>query len=568
MRPRADTLLFWAGAACTYGCRTCPIDPSSAPDAADIAELHRQLVALPDRGGRLVLLVGGEPFLRKDILRYVATIRGNGSTPGIVTTGLALGYPQVRERLRSSGLAYLRLQLFGTGEDHDRNSGVEGAFDLVLGGVRSWLEEADGVCDLDVAINVRGRRPESLKAEVERIAEALDSSVQIVVAADGVADWDRFSEVVRELDGWNDDPGRPLVAWEGLREAGSPAACMTVPRLLPNFVATAPRSCCLGDFSSLGMDAQQSAQSNSFNFVRTGVVVPFVDSSEACRAHEASRDEASREGASDREMWLVEGDELAQYATDTGDFDAEAVARIKDQWSHVFVDRAAAGVLDDFREGMRRVIPDSTCRDCTERGHCGRRFRVVGGQPFAREEAWIADYVRRLRGRVLDVGCGEQLYRDEIVPLVRSGTVHYTGLDPDEPSLSDWRKILPEGDYFQGGVEDFRVEAAAYDRILCLRSLNHVFDLDEAIGRMAEMLKPGGELLIVETTPFAMLRRPEQVAAADAAPRAGHQHFRNATSEDVLPYTRRRSLQVLTHHAVGFRTTNEWILLLKRPEAR
>jgi len=61
-----------------------------------------------------------------------------------------------------------------------------------------------------------------------------------------------------------------------------------------------------------------------------------------------------------------------------------------------------------------------------------------------------------------------------------------------------------------------------------------------------------------------MLRRPEQVAAADRAPRAGHQHFRNVTSAEVLPYARRRSLQVIEHHPASLQTTNEWILLLTR----
>src|SRR5205814_3355503 len=113
-----------------------------------------------------------------------------------------------------------------------------------------------------------------------------------------------------------------------------------------------------------------------------------------------------------------------------------------------------------------------------------------------------------------------------------------------------------------GDIEDFWGEPASYDHILCLRSLNHVADVDEALARMAGLLKPRGSLLLVECTPFAMLRQREQVTAADRAPRAGHQHFRNVTSEEVLPYARRRALQVLHHHPASLQTTNEWILLL------
>ena len=77
----------------------------------------------------------------------------------------------------------------------------------------------------------------------------------------------------------------------------------------------------------------------------------------------------------------------------------------------------------------------------------------------------------------------------------------------------------------------------------------------------------GGSLLLVEMTPFAMLRRAEQVAAADRAPRAGHQHFRNLASEDVLPFVRRHRLQVVEHHPATRETSNQWILLLARDSA-
>jgi SAM-dependent methyltransferase len=265
-----------------------------------------------------------------------------------------------------------------------------------------------------------------------------------------------------------------------------------------------------------------------------------------------------------RGLWLTEEERLILYATDTGDFADSEIIQIKDEMSHVFVDRSPAGVLDDFVEGMRRVLPDATCAPCANRARCSRRFQLVEGPPFAREEAWITDYIVRLRGRVLDVGCGEQLYRDELAPLLRSGVVQYTGLDPDEPSLLPLREALPQGRFYVGGIEDFWSEPESYDRLLCLRSLNHVFDLDEALARMSQLLKPGGQILIVETSPFAMLRHPEQVTAADRAPRAGHQHFRNVSSEDVLPFARRRSLRVVEHHPASLRTSNEWILLLER----
>lgn len=300
-------------------------------------------------------------------------------------------------------------------------------------------------------------------------------------------------------------------------------------------------------------------KANSFNFLRTTTSVPWTSDAGSCTAHAVSIDLDPL-----RHLWLIEDDRLVLHETDTGDFDAEEIARIKDEWSHLYLDRQPAGTLDDFIEGMRRVRVDEMCATCVHRERCGRRFGVIEGPPFAREEAWIARYVADLRGRVLDVGCGEQLYQKELAPALASGAVEYTGLDPDEVSLARIRAALPQGRFHLGGIEDFRGEPASYDCVLCLRSLNHFEDVEAALGRMAHLLKPGGALLIVECTPFAMLRRPEQVAAADRAPRAGHQHFHNLTSHEVLRLLRRQGLRGVGHHPAGLQSTNEWILVCRR----
>ncbi len=303
-------------------------------------------------------------------------------------------------------------------------------------------------------------------------------------------------------------------------------------------------------------------RANSFNYVRTETAVPWTAEADACTAHAHS---AGLDPL--RHLWLTEDGRLTRYVTDTGDFTAVEIARVKSELSHLFVDRAPPGVLDDFKNGMRRVLPDPTCGSCANRSGCGRRFQLVDGEPFAREEARIADHIRHLRGRVLDVGCGEQLYRDELATLLRSGAIAYTGLDPDEQSLARLRAAFPAARLHASDIEAFDGEPASYDHVLCLRALNHVADVDQALSRMAMLLKPAGSLLLVECTPFAMLREAEQVAAADRAPRAGHQHFRNMASDDVLPFLRRHRLRVIEHHPASRETSNQWILLLARESA-
>ncbi len=580
MRPRSNTLLVWTGAPCSYGCRACPIDAAGAPAAVQPVDLQRALASVPARPSRLAVLVGGEPFLRRDLLRLIAAIRAAGHVPGLVTTGGALVYPHVRERLRRAGVGYLRLQLFGAGAVHDHAAAVSGSFESALAGLRAWLAEAGDQCDVDVALCVRGRSTERLVSEIEQLGGLIPSpDVQLIVAVDhreqpecGRSESLCQAAAAPALAHWNEDPTRPVLVWEGLPESLLPGAYVTTAPLQQRFVAGRPHASCLGSVEEIERATAahvHGVRANSFNFVRTATVVPWTAEAGACTAYQNAGD-----ADPGRCLWLVEDAARAQpqpsgaaslvlHVTDTADFGRTEIVHIKDELSHLFIDCAPAGVLDDIKEGMRRVLPDPVCAPCPHRARCGRRFRVVDGPPFGREEAWIAKYVAALQGRVLDVGCGEQLYRDEIIPRVRSGIVEYHGLDPDEHSLASVRAVLPEGRYYAGGIEDFNGVPSSYDEILCLRSLNHVTDLDEALARMAELLKPGGRLLLVECTPFAMLRHPQQVAAADRAPRAGHQHFRNVCSEEVIPLARRRALRVVQHHPASLQTTNEWILLLE-----
>jgi hypothetical protein len=500
------------------------------------------LAAVPEREGRLVVLVGGEPLLRPDVPRLLAAIRASGCVPGIVTTGRPLVYRQMRERLRRAGVAYACVQLFGVGPAHDRATAVSGAFEQAMNGVRAWLDEAGADTDVDLALTVRAQPVDTVPSDVATLAREINSpKVQIAVSVDPSAaaagEHDALRRAIAPLVDWNDEASRPLLAWEGVPASASPLSLLTSPPLRPAFLAGTPRASCLGRTvarTARSVEALAPPQANSFNFVRTAISVPWTANAADCTAHAAApeRDPA-------RHLWLIEDGRLILCATDTHDFDAAGIA-LSRTTGVTSSGCSPAGVLDDIRE-YAAAAAGPTC-DASIADHIGaRRFHVVEGAPFAREEEWIERHVAGLRGRVLDVGCGEQLYRDTLVPLVRSGAVDYTGLDPDEPSLAILRDALPEARFRHTGIEAFHDAPRSYDHILCLRSLNHVFDVDDDAGahdRTAQTRRSPadrGDGAVRDVT------APEQVAA-DQAPRAGHQHFRNVTSEEVLPFVRRRSL--------------------------
>ena len=95
----------------------------------------------------------------------------------------------------------------------------------------------------------------------------------------------------------------------------------------------------------------------------------------------------------------------------------------------------------------------------------------------------------KLKGRLLDVGCGSKPYQELFA------VDDYIGLDIDNESTRN-RKIA---DYFYDGTT-FPFNDDEYDSILCNQVLEHVFNPDEFLSEIKRVLKPGGRLLL--TVPF------------------------------------------------------------------
>lgn len=113
--------------------------------------------------------------------------------------------------------------------------------------------------------------------------------------------------------------------------------------------------------------------------------------------------------------------------------------------------------------------------------------------PFFIARRGLAIAVRRhapeLRGQLLDVGCGNQPYRELF------SAEAYTGLDID----SEEARRRGVATHFYDGSH-FPFETASFDSALCNQVLEHVFNPDDFLQEIARVLKPGAKLLL--TMPF------------------------------------------------------------------
>lgn len=103
----------------------------------------------------------------------------------------------------------------------------------------------------------------------------------------------------------------------------------------------------------------------------------------------------------------------------------------------------------------------------------------------------IKKNARELQGVLLDFGCGSKPYAKYF-----THTEAYIGVDYKIEGRNDNDPYI---DYFYDGRK-IPFNDHHFDSLLCTEVLEHVFNIDELLGELSRVLKPGATALI--TTPF------------------------------------------------------------------
>lgn len=161
--------------------------------------------------------------------------------------------------------------------------------------------------------------------------------------------------------------------------------------------------------------------------------------------------------------------------------------------------------------------------------------RVVRGVPYSDRAStssllpgaavgrWLAGQAPRVRGRLLDLGCGNQPFAPWYAPLAAE-VVAADAVPGPGVTVVDLAAPLP----FPG---------ASFDTVLCTQVLEHVDNAELAMAEIARVLRPGGHALV--TVPFLY---PTHEAPYD---------FQRFTHHGLAGLARRHGLHVLDLAAQG-----------------
>lgn len=168
-------IIFWnLTRTCNLSCDHCYISAGPEPSQGEELGTAAAFAVVDDlarAGVPLILLSGGEPLLRPDLMAIAARARDCGIATALSTNGTLIDVAVARQ-LMDAGVAYAGVSLDGaTAAAHDRIRGRAGAFDRAVAGIRA--------CS-DAGLR-SGIRVTLTRANVDELEPLLDLAVELGV---------------------------------------------------------------------------------------------------------------------------------------------------------------------------------------------------------------------------------------------------------------------------------------------------------------------------------------------------------------------------------------------------
>ncbi len=594
--------LIKVGYSCNEHCTFCHTQDVRHIDGS-AEEVRRKIERAKQLGHAMVVLSGGEPTTRPELLAWAKHVASLDMDLGLVTNGQMLAYPELVTRLVALRLRYVYMSLHGgTANIHERLTRADG-FERTL----QALDNLSGR-GLHLTVNavVTRRNVEHLRGVVDRVLAYPDVVLKFSMVQPKGGAHSQFDAVVprvaqvaaRVCDalayGLDASQGRgPRFAHDGIPLCLLPGyeelyddlkthgfatmvdigegdffpvddrAKIQPPEVCAGCVLSGP---CPGLYRSyrerFGSDELCSrpsgARSNSCHYVFRRLLPLVID--EECPV----RGDGVTPWHEGRDLLVVQGERIAVFRAETRDFSDEALRQLKQERGQIYADVSDKDAPDDFSADLRKLTRSAWCDGCPDYRACTGTFEQAGADVFARDDARVREIVAALVGDVLDVGCGEGPYADLLAPLAARGAIRYLGLDPDGIALAAMRKRHPHLDVKQVEAERIESSLGTFDHILLLRSWNHLCDPDRVVRALAAVARPGAQLTICDNVAFGLARTGAQAQRAEGS-KARFEHYRNASADQAHKVVARAGFRLLERVCVAPDTSNQWLLRYEMP---
>ena len=589
--------LVKVGYSCNNNCVFCHSSPHRGFDLSP-TQLIKRFEMAASRGADCIVLSGGEPTIRPDLLAASRWLKSHGLGLGLVTNGRMLVYDRLRRELLENGLEYVYLSLSGTDEAsfnwHTRAKSFEqfvSVAPLLAKEVEDFtinfvitaknLPTLEDICPFLEGLGLDDIRLKFSLLEPE--GNALDNYGELVPPLRDAGE--KLQEVIGlisktlpslqlSVDGFPlCVPGGTDNLEAGLREDGFFIMAEAFEEIFfpvddrnrshgQGCVACSLAKKCKGVFKTYleisgdhELKPVHSPVPNSFDLVEISPNLPFDENN--CQVLTNSYPPADPV----RGLFIA-GDSgtIRQYHTYCTDFSDLTIQTCLHERNQVYLFDTPSPAPTDFETQLRRMEKTHTCIHCPRSSECGGIFRLSEKNGFKIVTDFLKKSLGELRGRILDIGCGNSPYLEFMEPTIQAGKLQYIGLDS---SVSE-KHSGDNKQFILSSFESFEPPADPFDAILSLRSFNHLNDPIESLARIKDMLRPGGRIILAEDVVFSLVRPRENLEKTHSSEDLHFEHKFNLDSEDVCSIAEQLDLKIAERLSCIQTRTPLWIVILEK----
>ncbi|MCX7942900.1 MAG: radical SAM protein [Deltaproteobacteria bacterium] len=572
---------------CNLRCSFCTIKSKEEPKLDQI--LHTIEGIKPNSN---IILGGGEALIRKDIFTILNILYQKNVHIAIITNGRIFVYDELVKKVIRYSDTFIYSPFLTNKGLYSRFTGVKEAFAQSLNGLKNLLRIKNSNVELRFPLN---QLTITHLSRLENTLKTLtNNQIYIVFTLSGFLSNENhriFSKILISPKLFDKVKIYSKIFFEDIpycihekethihshRFQYLDKVDTTCPLIIKNTKYKKLLICteCIHDNLCKGLvctlDSQQvthyikpikGVKSNSFDYIRLDKEIDINKPTKNCEIYLRYPFDNPN-----RYLFLNTKGRTYLYYTDTNSFSDDDIKRTKIERQQLYIDISKKTALDDFRRDIKQLKLDTFCETCSNIDRCAAFFSVSNDLPFAREERWLKEEIKRLKGKVLDVGCGDmRFYKDLINKLLSEKKIEYFGIDIEQNSLNELKKEIPYAITIKSAIEEFSFEDEYFDYIFLLRSLNHFYDVHKAFNNISRLVRNYGMIIIAECVPFALLRDPKKIELVRDSSRPLFEHYRNWSSEEFIQFIRQNKypFKLDTHKPVQKGTSNQWIIKLMK----